>query len=483
MISQLYVLSPRGDAIICRELRGDIAKGTAEIFFRHVKFCNGDPPPVLNIDGVNFAFVKRNGLYFVATTNYNISAGLIIEFLHRFTKVLKDFCGVLCEDGIRKNFILVYEILDEMLDFGYPQLTRTELLKFCVRNEAQLVDSQQYLQKGTAASVVTSAAFPRLAPKTVPSNATHRPIGVGNELAASRQSEIFVDILERITVVLSPEGSLINSSVEGSIQMKSFLSGSPQLKLALNEDIVLRNLQPHSSFGSAVRSAGRGTAGGQRGSFYGGAAIGTPTSGGGSSVVIDDCNFHDCVDLRDFDNLKILQFRPPDGEFVVMNYRAAHADFNIPFKIRPSVEEKSPTKLDLVVRLRAEIPQHCHGGNVVVACSVPKATSSASLGAVPSAAVEKAEYNSATSKVVWNLKQFQGGSECTLRASLLLSQPLTKAHKKEVGPVTLDFEIPMYNVTNLQVRYLRISEANRTIGGPYRWVRYVTQSASYICRL
>jgi AP-4 complex subunit mu-1 len=29
--------------------------------------------------------------------------------------VIKDFCGVLTEDAIRKNFILIYEILDEML--------------------------------------------------------------------------------------------------------------------------------------------------------------------------------------------------------------------------------------------------------------------------------------------------------------------------------------------------------------------------------
>ncbi|CAN0539271.1 unnamed protein product, partial [Scytosiphon promiscuus] len=42
---------------------------------------------------------------------------------------------------IRKNFILVYELLDETLDYGYPQGTSTETLRNHVRNEPILVDS------------------------------------------------------------------------------------------------------------------------------------------------------------------------------------------------------------------------------------------------------------------------------------------------------------------------------------------------------
>lgn len=39
-----------------------------------------------------------------------------------------------------------------------------------------------------------------------------------------------------------------------------------------------------------------------------------------------------------------------------------------------------------------------------------------------------------------------------------------------------------YNVSNVQVRYLRIAETHKSYK-PYRWVRYVTQSSSYVCRL
>ena len=52
------------------------------------------------------------------------------------------------------------------------------------------------------------------------------------------------------------------------------------------------------------------------------------------------------------------------------------------------------------------------------------------------------------------------------------------------GRASMAFEIPMYNVSNLQVRYLRIPEHARHSSYKYkRWVRYVTQSESYVCRI
>ena len=48
--------------------------------------------------------------------------------------------------------------------------------------------------------------------------------------------------------------------------------------------------------------------------------------------------------------------------------------------------------------------------------------------------------------------------------------------------MSINFETPMYNVSGLQVRYLRILEKQKFYN-PYRWVRYVTQSNSYVCRV
>lgn len=46
-----------------------------------------------------------------------------------------DYFRVLEEESIRDNFVIVYELMDEMMDFGYPQHTDSQLLKkyTCVR--------------------------------------------------------------------------------------------------------------------------------------------------------------------------------------------------------------------------------------------------------------------------------------------------------------------------------------------------------------
>lgn len=68
-----------------------------------------------NIDGVNYVHVKVAGLFFVVTTMVNISPSLLLELLQRIARVTKDYLGVLNEDSLRKNFILVYELLDEVI--------------------------------------------------------------------------------------------------------------------------------------------------------------------------------------------------------------------------------------------------------------------------------------------------------------------------------------------------------------------------------
>jgi len=58
----------------------------------------------------------------------------------------------------------------------------------------------------------------------------------------------------------------------------------------------------------------------------------------GAGPILDDCNFHECVDLRDFETMKTLIINPPDGEFLVMNYRI-NGEFPAPFRIYPFIDE------------------------------------------------------------------------------------------------------------------------------------------------
>lgn len=82
-------------------------------------------------------------MYFVATTMFNTVPSLIIECLEKTTKIIKDFCGILNEESLRKNFVLVYEIVDEIMDYGYPQMTSTELVKPFIVNEPIMLEFQK----------------------------------------------------------------------------------------------------------------------------------------------------------------------------------------------------------------------------------------------------------------------------------------------------------------------------------------------------
>lgn len=54
---------------------------------------------------------------------------------------MQDYCGLLSEEAVRKNCVLVYELLDEVIDNGFPQSTSSEALKEYVLNEPILVKS------------------------------------------------------------------------------------------------------------------------------------------------------------------------------------------------------------------------------------------------------------------------------------------------------------------------------------------------------
>lgn len=199
-------------------------------------------------------------------------------------------------------------------------------------------------------------------------------------------------------------------------------------------------------------------------------------------VAVDACNFHESVKLDNFERDRTLTLVPPEGEFTLMMYRIS-SEFRTPFRVFPLFDLVSPFKIELIIKVRADIPEANYGGNVVLQFPVPKTATGCAFELAAGVLVQGAEYLPAERKAVWRIKKFMGGAEYTLRAKISLSAPAQLAAiKRDTGPISMSFEIPMYNVSNLQVRYLRINEANAAYN-PYRWVRYVTKSNSYVCRI
>ncbi|KAM7252818.1 hypothetical protein ACFE04_008893 [Oxalis oulophora] len=451
MISQFFVLSQRGDNIVFRDYRGQVQKGSAEVFFRKVKFWKDDDqqeaPPVFNVDGVNYFHVKVVGLLFVATTRVNMSPSLVLELLQRIARLIKDYLGVLNEDSLRRNFVLVYELLDEVIDFGYAQTTSTEVLKSYIFNEPIVIDSARLLPPDPAAIFMHGT-------KRMPGTAITKSV-VATEPGGRNREEIFVDIIEKISLTFSSSGYILTSEIDGTIQMKSYLTGNPEIRLALNEDL-------------AIGRSGE--------SMYD-----YRSSSGSGAMVLDDCNFHESVRLDSFNSDRTLTLVPPDGEFSVMNYRMTQ-EFKPPFRITALIEEAGALKAEVILKLYAEFPSSVTANTIAVQMPVPNYTTRVSFELEPGATGQRTDFKEANKRLEWGLNKIVGGSEHTLRAKLTFSHEPHANITKESGPVSMNFTIPMYNVSKLQIKYLQIAKKSST-SNPYRWVRYVTQANSYVARI
>ena len=65
----------------------------------------------------------------MAVTKKNSNITLILFFLYNLVNVFKDYFGELEEESIRDNFVVVYELLDETMDFGFPQTCESKILR------------------------------------------------------------------------------------------------------------------------------------------------------------------------------------------------------------------------------------------------------------------------------------------------------------------------------------------------------------------
>lgn len=50
---------------------------------------------------------------------------------------------------------------------------------------------------------------------------------------------MFVDVLERLSAVVTPDGRLLRCSIDGSIHIKSYLDSPPRMKLALTDPLAI----------------------------------------------------------------------------------------------------------------------------------------------------------------------------------------------------------------------------------------------------
>ena len=421
MINQLYILSLRGDVILKRDFTWDTDKKANEYFYRKLKTEESSLPPIFSVKDTSFIHTTHHSLIFMCTTKDNLSPAYAVDFLYTVIRLIKDFCGTVSEDIIRKNFILLYEILDEMVDFGFVQLTSCDKISSFTVNAPVVIEN--YLPK---------AHRPGIFNKNLPPTAADRPFSetVENE-------EVFVDILEKVTALFNSHGFLMNGYIDGCIIFKSFLNGKPEIEIGI------------SSYVSGWIE---------------------------QNTELKDFNFHKSVDYKRFCQDKVLTIDPPPGEIVVMNYRITE-QVDVPFKIFPYIEKINTYKYEVVVKLKSMFSNKIKADNAVLTFLLPKVTGTVNFELLKKFKGQSHDYNPGTKTVTWSITDMKGSKELILKLTINLDSALLQ--KPILHQLSLGFEIPNYTPTGMKIQHLKSLSKTE----PKKWIRLKTLSSSYICRV
>ena len=227
--------------------------------------------------------IRRDNLNYLAICPNEINPLMVLEFLNRLVVTLQEYfyMGRVDEVAIKDNFITIYQLLEEMIDFGWPLTTEINALKVLIRPPTIL---SKLLSTATGQSSLSSSAIPSIVGSTSDPNQQQHQQQSGATLANMpwraagvyySNNEIYVDIIEEVDAIVDQRsGKIVTADVQGSIICQSHLSGVPDLLLTFNDPNI-----------------------------------------------IDDCSFHPCVRYEKFERDQVVSFVPPDGNFELMRYR------------------------------------------------------------------------------------------------------------------------------------------------------------------
>uniref|UniRef100_A0A7S2IAE2 MHD domain-containing protein n=1 Tax=Helicotheca tamesis TaxID=374047 RepID=A0A7S2IAE2_9STRA len=455
--SAVFITDLSGKAIISRNYRGDIPLTKAiERFAKYLTEVDDEAKtPVFHVDtnddvaiapadvgnagagGSTFVYVRHNNLYLCAVTCKNSNVALIVTFLYKLAGVFKDYFGTLEEESIRDNFVCIYELLDEAMDHGLPQsLDSTILRSFITQEGNRMADDS----------------------KSKPPVALTNAVSWRAEGIKHKKNEIFLDVVEKLNLLVAANGTVLHSEINGAVKMKSFLSGMPELKLGLNDKLMFE-------------------------------ATGRSNQAKGKSVELEDIKFHQCVRLARFENDRTISFIPPDGEFDLMTYRL-NTHVKPLIWVEAVVEPHRGSRIEYMIKTRSQFKSRSVANNVEIIIPVPPDVDSPSF----KSSVGNVTYLPDKDAIVWNIKQFHGGREYLMRAhfglpSISASEADGSSKKKGhhsgenswKAPIAVKFEIPYFTVSGIQVRYLKIIERSGYQALP--WVRYITANGDYQLRM
>jgi len=263
MIQSFFLITNTGEVLIEKHWRGVTSRAVCDFFWDEVNKYESkeEMPPVVATSKYYLISIHREDIFLMATTTAETQPLLAMEFLHRVFDIFEEYFGTVEEATIKENFPTVYQLLEEMMDYGYPLTTEPNALK-------AMIKPSSVISRLTSAATGASSVSDVLPDGTI-SNMPWRKTGV-----KYAQNEIYLDIVEEVDSILGANGMIISSEVSGAIVANSRLSGVPDLALSFVDPSL-----------------------------------------------IDDCSFHPCVRYNRFERDKVVSFVPPDGTFELMKFR------------------------------------------------------------------------------------------------------------------------------------------------------------------
>jgi AP-2 complex subunit mu-1 len=406
MLSAVVLIDRNGEVLAMRRYRRDFDANALDnyrigvIAAKEAQSC-----PATVVDGTSFLHIMREDVYYVGMTRRNSSAGAIYEFLDRLPDVLRQVLRIrdsATAAQIKSNAADIVELLDEMIDSGYPQLTDPDALRVLTQRK-----SASRCSESRVTVMVT-----RITP--------WRPQGIRHA-----KNELFVDIAERISTLVSASGKVLDCAVAGTLRMDSRLSGMPECKIGIND-----------------------------------------------RVAPEDMAFHQCAKLVDF----AVTFIPPDGAFELMNYRKTDR-IAVPITITPLVRDLPGNTKEIRVDMRSNYEATLAAKPVIVMIPCPDNTASVNV----TATLGRAKYVPEQGAVAWKIAGFPGRAQADAVVVVTCLQGMTNAPMRLTAPITVEFSIPMLAPSGIEVRYVTVVEKSGYT--PEKWIRYVAKSGKFEVRM
>uniref|UniRef100_A0A915DJC3 MHD domain-containing protein n=1 Tax=Ditylenchus dipsaci TaxID=166011 RepID=A0A915DJC3_9BILA len=222
MINSLFIVNVSGDIVLEKHYKSVIHRSICDYFFDLQKKVGSpeDVPPVIATPHHYLFVFYHNSLYFIAVTVSETPPLMVVEILHRIAQTFAEYFEECSDTTIKENIVIVFELLDEILDNGYPLTTELNVLQ-------DLIKPPNFLRSLTN-QVTGKTNVSEVLPTGQLSNVPWRRAGV-----KYTNNEAYFDVIEEIDAIIDKQGATVSAEIQGYINCCCKLSGMPDLTMTL----------------------------------------------------------------------------------------------------------------------------------------------------------------------------------------------------------------------------------------------------------